>query len=234
MPTRLVAEGGLAEVTFGELAAGRASAAAVSDFARRMVDDHTAANETLAGIAEASEIPLPDALNAEHAWMRDRLEGLEGAAFDLEYMRGQVVDHQKTVQLLVYEIGQGQNGELQRFAAATLPTVLTGYVTAMAKATKKAPAFSVNAFTPDGILGTKLFNGLDLRGPSTSPLDLSTIGLTGAKYTVGDVTQALARARDAQRVLAKNGVPGLSIREGQHLGVFVDLHAERFGLLAST
>ena len=121
---RLVAEGGLAEVTFGELAAGRASAAAVSDFARRMVDDHTAANETLAGIAEASAIPLPDALNAEHAWMRDRLEGLEGAAFDLEYMRAQVVDHQKTIQLLVYEIGQGQNGELQRFAAATLPTVL--------------------------------------------------------------------------------------------------------------
>ena len=122
---RLAAEGGLAEVTLRR-AGGRAGAGAseVSDFARRMVDDHTAANETLAGIAEQGGIPLPDALNAEHAWMRDHLEGLEGAAFDLEYMRGQVVDHQKTVQLLVYEIGQGQNGELQRFAAATLPTVL--------------------------------------------------------------------------------------------------------------
>jgi putative membrane protein len=121
---RLAAEGGLAEVTLGELAPGRAGASEVSDFARRMVDDHTAANATLAGIAEQGGIPLPDALNAEHAWMRDRLEGLEEAAFDLEYMRGQVVDHQKTVQLLVYEIGQGQNGELQRFAATTLPTVL--------------------------------------------------------------------------------------------------------------
>jgi putative membrane protein len=121
---RLAAEGGLAEVTFGELAAGRAGAPAVGDFAARMVDDHGAANERLAGIAEASGIPLPDALNAEHAWMRDRLEALEGAAFDLAYMRGQVVDHQKTVQLLVYEIGQGQNAELQRFAAEVLPTVL--------------------------------------------------------------------------------------------------------------
>jgi putative membrane protein len=121
---RLAAEGGLAEVTFGELAAERAQAEAVSGFAGRMVEDHGAANETLAGIAEAGGIPLPDALNAEHAAMRDRLEGLEGAAFDLEYMKGQVVDHQKTVQLLVWEIGQGQNAALQRFAADTLPAVL--------------------------------------------------------------------------------------------------------------
>jgi putative membrane protein len=121
---RLAAEGGLAEVTFGELAAGKAGDSEVGDFARMMVEDHTAANERLAGVAEAGGIPLPDALNPEHAAELDRLEGLEGAAFDLEYMRGQVVDHQKTVQLLVYEIGQGQNGDLQRFAAATLPTVL--------------------------------------------------------------------------------------------------------------
>jgi putative membrane protein len=106
------------------LAVGKTENAAVGDFARRMVDDHTAANERLAGIAEASGIPLPDALNAEHATLRDRLEGLEATAFDLDYMRAQVVDHQKTVQLLVYEIGQGQNAELQRFAADTLPTVL--------------------------------------------------------------------------------------------------------------
>jgi hypothetical protein len=118
-------------------------------------------------------------------------------------------------------------------SVARLPAVLNSYVTAMAKATKKAPAFAVNAFTPDGILGTKLFDGLDLKGPATSPIDLSSIGLSGARYTVGDVTQALARARDAQRVLTKNGVPGLTIREGQHLGVFTDLHSERFGMLAA-
>jgi putative membrane protein len=121
---RLAAEGGLAEVTLGELAVGKTGNSAVGDFARRMVDDHGAANERLAGIAEASGIPLPDALNAEHAALRDRLQGLEGAAFDLDYMRAQVADHQKTVQLLVYEIGQGQNAELQRFASDVLPTVL--------------------------------------------------------------------------------------------------------------
>ena len=40
------------------------------------------------------------------------------------YVRGQVVEHQKTVQLLEWEMGSGQQGPLQRFAASTLPKVL--------------------------------------------------------------------------------------------------------------
>ena len=39
-------------------------------------------------------------------------------------MQGQLVGHQKAVILLQYEVGQGQNGELQRFAAESLPMVI--------------------------------------------------------------------------------------------------------------
>jgi putative membrane protein len=67
---------------------------------------------------------LPDELDPDHQRQRAELEELEGAEFDLAYMRGQIVDHQKTVQLLIWEIGSGQDAEIQRFAAATLPTVL--------------------------------------------------------------------------------------------------------------
>lgn len=121
---QLVAEGGMAEVALAQLAVERAGAEAVTDFANRMIEDHSAANDELAGLAEASGIPLPDGLNAEHQAMRDRLEGMEGAEFDLAYMRGQIVDHQKTTQLLMWEITAGQDADLQRFAAATLPTIL--------------------------------------------------------------------------------------------------------------
>lgn len=120
----LAAEGGQAEVTFGELAAASASNSAVAEFGRRMVEDHTAANEKLAAIAEDSGIPLPEELSAEHQAMLERLQELGGAEFDLAYMRGQLVDHQKTTQLLIWEIGFGQDGALQRYAADTLPTVL--------------------------------------------------------------------------------------------------------------
>ena len=116
---------------------------------------------------------------------------------------------------------------------ATLPATLGSYVTTMSRATRKPAAFSVNAFTPDGILGTTMFDGVDVAGPSTSPLDLSSIGLRGGRFTVGDVTKTVASARAAQKELASKGVPELKIREGQHLGVFTDLHVERFGALAA-
>jgi hypothetical protein len=118
-------------------------------------------------------------------------------------------------------------------AVAKLPATLTSYVTTMAKASKKPAAFSVNAFMPDGIIDTKIFDGVDLKGPATAFIDLSSIGLSGGRFTIGDVTQAISRAKVAQRELASKGVPELKIREGQHLGVFTDLHVERFGVLAA-
>lgn len=121
---QLVTEGGLAEVAFGELAAEKAQDSMVGDFARRMIEDHSAANDQLAGIANKSKIPLPDALNTEHSIMRDRLKSLEGSAFDIAYMRGQVIDHQKTTQLLIWEIDYGQDPELKHFASEKLPTIL--------------------------------------------------------------------------------------------------------------
>lgn len=121
---QLTAEGGLAEINMGELAAGKAQSSAVGDFARRMIDDHSAANDNLASIAEQLDLVLPDTLNPEHATRRAQLEDLDGAAFDIAYMRGQVVDHQKTTQLLIWEIGSGQDAALQKFAAQTLPAVL--------------------------------------------------------------------------------------------------------------
>jgi hypothetical protein len=118
-------------------------------------------------------------------------------------------------------------------AVAALPATLNSYVTTMARATRKPAAFSVNAFMPDGIIGTTMFDGVDVAGPATSPLDLSSIGLRGGRFTVGDVTRTIASAKAAQRELSSKGVPDLMIREGQHRGIFTDLHAERFGVLAA-
>jgi len=121
---QLVGEGGLAEVSLAELARDKAASDAVKGFAERMATDHGAANDKLAGLAKAAGIAVPDALNAEHATMRKNLEAMDAAAFDLAYMRGQVVDHQKTATLLAWEITGGQNAGLQRFAADSLPVVL--------------------------------------------------------------------------------------------------------------
>jgi putative membrane protein len=56
--------------------------------------------------------------------MRDRLQALNGPEFDLAYLEGQVIEHQKAAQLLEYEIGSGQHVALKNFATETLPVVL--------------------------------------------------------------------------------------------------------------
>ncbi len=126
-----------------------------------------------------------------------------------------------------------RGGTAQRQSTAALPSLARNYVLTMARATTKPVAFAVNAFMPDGIVGTKLFEGVDLAGAADVVIDLGEIGLRGAQFTVGQVRQALASGKVAAKTLASKGVPDLRIRAGQHLGVFTDLHVDRFGLLAS-
>jgi putative membrane protein len=116
--------GGMAEVELGKLAEQKGHNDAVKDFARRMVEDHTKANDRLMSLAKQDGVVLPDVLDREHRTMRTELEKSSGAEFDRAYIQGQVQDHQKAAQLLEWEIGSGQDTQLKSFAAETLPVVL--------------------------------------------------------------------------------------------------------------
>jgi putative membrane protein len=130
---RLAAAGGSGEVEFAKIAQRKSRNGDVKAFADRMAADHGKANATLMNLAKQKDIALPRGVQPDQAAMKAELEGVNGADFDLRYMEAQVTDHVKTSQLLVWEIGQGQNADLQHFAADTLPTVLDHL--AMARAT---------------------------------------------------------------------------------------------------
>jgi len=121
---QLMAAAGLAEVELGKLADGKAQSGSVQDFARRMVRDHSRANEQLEDLAQQANIPLSGELGPDEKAMNDELERLSGRNFDLAYMQGQLVGHQKAIILLKYVIAQGQNSGMQEFAAETLPVVI--------------------------------------------------------------------------------------------------------------
>lgn len=121
---QLITAGGLAEVEWGNLASGKAKADAVKQFAEMMVRDHKDANSKLKDLADAAKIPLPTGLDPDHQVVRDHLDKLNDEAFDVAYIKAQIVDHQKTAQLLAWEISLGEDGEMQRLAASMLPTVL--------------------------------------------------------------------------------------------------------------
>jgi putative membrane protein len=116
--------GGRAEVEAGRLAEQRSSSPEVKEFARRMVADHTKANDSLAPLAKMNGVPLPRDLDMDHQVMRGQLSKLQSGAFDKAYLQAQIIDHQRTAQLLEYEIGAGQSERAKAYASMMLPTVL--------------------------------------------------------------------------------------------------------------
>lgn len=120
----LAGTGGMAEVEAGKLASSKAQNPAVSRFAKMMVDEHSKTNERLKALAGKADIPLPPGLDPDHKATLAKLETLSGAEFDRAYMHAQLIDHQKTVQILQWELSNGQDAHLQKLAAETLPGVL--------------------------------------------------------------------------------------------------------------
>src|SRR5690349_11199786 len=103
--------GGMAEVEFSKIAQ-KSENADVKRFADRMIEDHTKANQQLASIITALGVETPKALDSEHERMRDKLQTLHGKAFDEQYMRVMVEDHDKAVKLFRQEERSGRNAEL--------------------------------------------------------------------------------------------------------------------------
>jgi putative membrane protein len=116
------ASGGRAEVELSKIAQ-KSENADVKSFANRMIQDHTMANAQLATLATSLGIETPKALDSEHERLRDRLQALHGKAFDEQYMREMVDDHNKAVKLFQQEERSGHNAELKQFAQKTLPTL---------------------------------------------------------------------------------------------------------------
>jgi putative membrane protein len=122
--TTLAAQGGMAEVDLGQLAQRKSRNDAVTAFAKRMIDDHSKSNAQLAQLTKQAGLPPPTEPAPDQLEMNQRLSALNPADFDAEYMRVQVTDHQKMVQLLLWVIASGENDDLQRFASGALPDVL--------------------------------------------------------------------------------------------------------------
>ena len=117
------AQGGLAEVEMGKLAADKGNSADVKAFGQHMVDDHTKANENLKSVAQGENITLPATMNAKDQAEYNRLKNLSGAAFDHRYVNDMVKDHEEDVKEFQKEANGGQDAQIKNFAQQTLPTL---------------------------------------------------------------------------------------------------------------
>ena len=130
------AQGGMAEVEMGRLAAEKGMDPAVKGFGQRMVDDHSKANDELKSIAAKNNISLPAEMNAVQKAGLNKLSKLSGAAFDKAYMSMMVKDHVKDVGEFEMQAKSGTNSDVKTFASTTLPTLQTHLQLARDTATK--------------------------------------------------------------------------------------------------
>jgi putative membrane protein len=113
----------LTEVKLGKLAEEKGGTATVRDFGKRMVRDHTAANDKLQMVGSKEGITLPSQPSAAEQQTYDELSKLSGKAFDQAYARDMLKDHEHDVAAFKQEVSDGKNMQVKDWASQTLPTL---------------------------------------------------------------------------------------------------------------
>lgn len=117
------AQGGLAEVSEGQLAASKASDPKIKEFGQKMVSDHGKANDELKAVAQKSGITLPTEPSKKEQDDANKLGQKMGKDFDEAYAKMMVKDHEEDVALFQKEADSGSDPNLKAFAQKTLPTL---------------------------------------------------------------------------------------------------------------
>jgi putative membrane protein len=115
------AESSLMEIEMGKLAQKKTQSDDVKALAKRIVDDHTKANEQLKQIAQSKGVELPTAMDKSAHRDMEKMQKLSGAEFDREYVKNQVSHHKKDVKEFRDQAKSGKDSDIKSFASETLP-----------------------------------------------------------------------------------------------------------------
>jgi putative membrane protein len=116
---------GLAEVEMGELGVQKAKNGQVKAFAKRMVADHTTANQELLTAVKGKGLQVPSSRTDMHKAMVEKFQQQDaGKNFDRAYMEQMVEDHKAAVELFETAADDEKlDLELRSYANRILPTL---------------------------------------------------------------------------------------------------------------
>ena len=115
-------QGGHAEVVLATLAIIKAVNDEVKKLAQMLEKDHSANNQELKSLATSKGVVVATTLDAEHQQLHDRLEKLDGAAFDRAYSTAMVDGHKKMIALFE-QASVSKDAQVKAFAEKTLPAL---------------------------------------------------------------------------------------------------------------
>jgi len=89
------------EIDMAQLAEQKSNNQQVKDFARTLQQDHSKAQDVVQQFAQKENVsvaaPSADQKSSKEAAMKQKMESLSGAEFDKEFIKHQVMDHQREV-----------------------------------------------------------------------------------------------------------------------------------------
>jgi putative membrane protein len=115
-------QGDMAEVQIGQLAETKGASDGVRNFGQMLAMDHDNAKAAALNVANSLGVTPPTAPKPEAQDEYNKLSSLSGAAFDAEFVRAMIADHQKDIQEFQDEASSG-NGPASKMASDQLPTL---------------------------------------------------------------------------------------------------------------
>jgi putative membrane protein len=117
------AQSNLMEEQLGRLVAEKSANASIKQFGQKLVQDHSAANQQLAQIAQNKSVTLPTQLDRRHERAIDRLKALSGNEFDRTFLRDTIRDHERDVREMERESKSGTDSQFKEYASTQLPII---------------------------------------------------------------------------------------------------------------
>ena len=116
---------GMAEVEMGQLGAKKATSSQVKAYAKRIVADHTKANEELLTAIKGKGLQVPSSQTSMHKATVEKFRQQDaGKTFDTDYMQQMIEDHKADVELFETAADNEKlDLDLRSYAKRILPTL---------------------------------------------------------------------------------------------------------------
>lgn len=119
-----IAHANLAEVAMGHMALEKSQNAQVKQFAQKMIDDHSKAEDELKQLADSKGVKLPTEPGVMQKTKVTTLKSLFGETFDKQYVKhAGVGDHENAQKLLTRVQSKATDADLKSYADKTIKAV---------------------------------------------------------------------------------------------------------------
>lgn len=117
------AQGNLAEIQGGQLAAQHGTSSATKQLGQTLATDHTQMNDQLMQLAQQRGVTLPKKTDSADARQMRSVEKLSGKKFDQAFAKDEVADHQKTIKMFQQEAQNTKDPALHQWIESGIPVL---------------------------------------------------------------------------------------------------------------